>query len=241
LRLLNKPSIPLVVASIITHNPPVYECLKGKLINYHALAANIKSEVEKKAGKTTTVNTIVVAIMRFFDSIEETGEAREGPLRVLKAARITLASDVVDVTIKTKKSELLPMVKVIAELSSTLSEPIHLFQLSNSIKLIADEVEYSTLIRGSLGRGHITKETNKLSRLDIHLSPDIETTPEFGLFLTELLYRHGIRIHQTYIGEETILILDRDEGPKAYEILREEIDRSRTATVAMAPEPLISK
>jgi len=232
LRLLNKPSIPLVVASIITHNPPVYECLKGKLINYHALAANIKSEVEKKAGKTTTVNTIVVAIMRFFDSIEETGEAREGPLRVLKAARITLASDVVDVTIKTKKSELLPMVKVIAELSSTLSEPIHLFQLSNSIKLIADEAEYSTLIRGSLGRGHITKETNKLSRLDIHLSPDIETTPEFGLFLTELLYRHGIRIHQTYIGEETILILGRDEGPKAYEILREEIDRSRTAAMA---------
>jgi hypothetical protein len=111
-----------------------------------------------------------------------------------------------------------------------LNEPIHLFQLSNSIKLTADEAEYTTLIRGALGKGHIAKETTKLSRLDIHLSPEVETTPEFGLFLTELLYRHGIRIHQTYIGEETILILDRDEGPKAYEILREEIDRSRTDT-----------
>jgi hypothetical protein len=230
LALVNKPSIPAVVASIITHNPPVYECLKAKLINYHALAANIKSEVEKKAGKPTTVNTIVVAIMRFADSIREAddGENR-GALRILKAARITLASDVVDVTIKTKKSELLSMVKLIAELSSTLNEPIHLFQLSNSIKLTADEAEYVTLIRGALGKGHIAKETTKLSRLDIHLSPEVEITPEFGLFLTELLYRHGIRIHQTYIGEETILILDRDEGPKAYEILREEIDRSRTA------------
>jgi hypothetical protein len=239
--LLNKPSIPAVVAVIITHNLPVYECLKGKLINYHALAANIKSEVEKKAGKPTTVNTIVVAIMRFFDSIEDVGGGHEGPLHVLKAARITLASDVVDVTIKTKKSELLPMVKQIAELSSTLNEPIHLFQLSNSIKLIADEAEYTTMIRGSLGRGHITKETTKLSRLGIHLSPEIETTPEFGLFLTELLYRHGIRIHQTYIGEETILILDRDEGPKAYEILREEIDRSRTATPELATKPFGSQ
>jgi hypothetical protein len=229
LALLNKPSIPSVVASIITHNPPVYECLKGKLINYHALAANIKTEVEKRAGKPTTVNTIVVAIMRFSDSIEDAGENHEGPLRVLKAARITLASDVVDVTIRTKKSELLLMVKQIADLSSTLNEPIHLFQLSNSIKLIADEAEYAALIRGSLGIGHIAKETTKLSRLDIHLSPEVETTPEFGLFLTELLYRHGIKIHQTYIGEETILILDRDEGPRAYEILREEIDRSRTA------------
>ena len=226
--LLNKPSIPAVVASIITHNPPVYECLKAKLINYHALAANIKSEVERKAGKPTTVNTIVVAIMRFSDSIEDAGGDHEGPLNVLQAARITLASDVVDVTIKTKKSELLPMVKQIAELSSALNEPIHLFQLSNSIKLIADEAEYMALIRGSLGKGHIAKETTKLSRLDIHLSPEVEINPEFGLFLTELLYRQGIRIHQTYIGEETILILDRDEGPKAYEILREEIDRSRT-------------
>jgi hypothetical protein len=230
LALVNKPSIPAVVASIITHNPPVYECLKGKLINYHALAANIKSEVEKKAGKPTTVNTIVVAIMRFSDSIKEVDGGNEGALSILKAARITLASDVVDVTIKTKKSELLSMVKLIAELSSSLNEPIHLFQLSNSIKLTADEAEYIALIRGSLGKGHIAKETTKLSRLDIHLSPEVEITPEFGLFLTELLYRHGIRIHQTYIGEETILILDREEGPKAYEILREEIDRSRTAS-----------
>ena len=227
--LLSKPSIPAVVASIITHNPPVYECLKGKLINYHALAANIKSEVERKAGKPTTVNTIVVAIMRFSDAIREAEGKHEGPLRVLKAARITLASDVVDVTIKTKKSELLSVIKQIAELSSALNEPVHLFQLSNSIKLIADESEYATLIRGNLGKGHIAKETTKLSRLDIHLDPEIEIMPEFGLFLTELLYRHGIRIHQTYIGEETILILDRDEGPKAYEILREEIDMSRTA------------
>ena len=227
--LLSRPSIPAVVASIITHNPPVYECLKAKLINYHALAANIKSEVEKRAGKPTTVNTIVVAIMRFSDSIEDAEGDHEAPLSVLKAARITLASDVVDVTVRTKKSELLAMVKQIADLSAALNEPIHLFQLSNSIKLIADEAEYQAMIRGSLGKGHIAKETTKLSRLDIHLSPEVEITPEFGLFLTELLYRHGISIHQTYIGEETILILDRDEGPRAYEILREEIDMSRTA------------
>jgi hypothetical protein len=228
LAVVSKPSIPTVVASIITHNPPVYECLKARLINYHALAANIKVEVERKAGKPTTINTIVVAIMRFSASIKEAEGEHERHLRVLKAARITLSSDVVDVTIKTKKSELLPMVKQIAELSSALSEPIHLFQLSNSIKLIADEAEYTSLIRGSLGKGRIAKETTRLSRLDIHLSPEVELTSEFGFFLTELLYRHGISIHQTYIGEETILILDRDEGPKTYEILREEIDRSRS-------------
>jgi hypothetical protein len=52
-------------------------------------------------------------------------------------------------------------------------------------------------------------------------------TPEFGLFLTELLYRHGINLRQTYIGEETVLIVDRNDGPRAYEIMRQEIDGTR--------------
>ncbi|MBI2126869.1 MAG: DUF2304 domain-containing protein, partial [Thaumarchaeota archaeon] len=73
--------------------------------------------------------------------------------------------------------------------------------------------------------------TTQLSRLDVYLSPAVETTPEFGLFLTELLYRHGINIGHTYIGEETVLILDRADGPRAYDVLREEIDKSRTGLV----------
>jgi len=223
------PSIPTVVASIITHNQAVYTCLKQKIINYHALAANIKSEVEKLAGRPTSVNTIVVAIMRFSNTITEVGKAE--PLLILREARITLVSDVVDVTIKARKPELFHIVKKLAELSSNLSEPIHLFQLSNSIKLIADEKEYNSSIRSSLDRLQIARETTELSRLAIYLSPAVEMTPEFGLFLTELLYRHGINIRHTYIGEETVLILGRADGPRACEVLREEIDKSRTDSV----------
>ncbi len=222
-----KASIPAVVASIVTHNPAVYECLKQRIVNYHALAASIKSEVERLAERPTSVNTIVVALVRFSDTITKAGTPESLP--ILRDARITLASDVVDVTIKAKKPELFFVAKQLAELSSTLSEPIHLFQLSSSIKLIADEGEYNSLIRPFLDKANIARETTQLSILDIHLSPAVETTPEFGFFLTELLYRQGVKIRHTYIGEETILVLGRDEGSRAYGILRQEIDRSRTA------------
>lgn len=223
------PSIPTAVVSIITHNQAVYECIRQKIINYHALAANIKSDVERLAGRPTSINTIVVAIMRFSNTITEVRKAE--PMVVLRDARITLASDVVDVTIKARKSELFQIVKKLADLSSSLNEPTHLFQLSNSIKLIADEKEYNSSIRSSLDNIQIARETTQLSRLDVYLSPAVETTPEFGLFLTELLYRHGINIRHTYIGEETVLILDRADGPRAYEVLRKEIDKSRTDLV----------
>jgi len=223
-----KRTVPSAVRSIITHNQPLSECIKLKVINYHALANKIKPEVERLTGRKTSINTLVVALKRFSDTI--TVGTLE-PLRILKDARIKLASDIVDVTIKAKKSELFLIAKRIAELSSSLNEPIHIFQLSSSIKLIADEREYKSLIRSSLDKIRIAREKTELSRLDIHLPPAVEMTPGFGLFLTELLYSQGIHIRDTYIGEETILILGREDGPRAYEILRQEIDRSRAAIV----------
>jgi len=223
----NTLTIPTVVAAIITRDLALYECFKRRLVNYHAVAGSIKPEVEKLAGKSTTINTIVVAITRFSETIERNGG--EKPIRVLGGARISLASDVVDVTIRARKSEQYEIAKRIGELSPSLSEPARMFQLSNSIELVADEREYESIIRAALERFEITKETTALSRLDIHLSPEAEVAPQFGLFLTELLYRHGINIRQTYIGEETVLIMGRADGPRAYEVLQAEIDESRAA------------
>ena len=217
-----------MVASIITRDLALHECFKRKLVNYHAIAASIKPEVEKLAGRPTTINTIVVAITRLSNgNIRSTDEK---PVSALKDARITLASDVVNVTINARKSELYEVAKRIGALSSSLSEPTRMFQLSSSIELIADEGEYDSLIKSSLEPFEISRETTKLSRLDIRLSPAAQLDPGFGLFLSELLYRHGIGIRQSYIGEETVLILERSDGPLAFEILQNEIDASRTAS-----------
>jgi hypothetical protein len=228
-------SIPTVVASVIARDLALYECFKRRLVNYHAVAASIKPEVEKLAGRPTTINTIVVAITRL-----STGEVRssdEKPVSVLKDARIALASDVVNVTISARKSELYEVAKRIGALSSSLSEPTRMFQLSSSIELVADEREYESLIKSSLEPFEISRETAKLSRLDIHLSPAVQLNPGFGLFLSELLYRHGISIRQTYIGEETVLILKRSDGPLAFEVLQDEIDASRTTSSKSKDRP----
>jgi hypothetical protein len=171
----NTPSVPTIVASLITRDLALYECFRRKLVNYHAVAASIKPDVEKLAEKTTTINTIVVAITRFSESIERvTGEK---PVRILGGARISLASDVVAVTIRARKTEQYEIAKRIGELAPSLSEPTKMFQLSNSIELV------------------------------------------------------GVKIRQTYIGEETVLIMSRADGPRAFEVLQAEIDESRVASM----------
>lgn len=222
-------TVPGAVASIVTNNQPIYECVKQKLVNYHAVAAKIKPDVDKITGRKTSINTIVVAIKRFADTI--TDVILEETLDILKDARITLASQFAGVTIKAKKSEFPIILKQLTELSSSLNEPPHIFQLSNSIKLVVDSDDYESSFKPRLSKWHITKEEMDLSKLSLRLPSEVERTPGFASFITELLYRSGINILNAYIGEDTILILDKSDGPRAYAIFEREIVRSKKGPI----------
>ncbi len=226
--LQDRVTVPRAVASIIVKNQPIYECIKQKLINYHALAAKIKPDVENLTGRETSINTIVVAMKRFSDTL--TNVKAEEPIDILKDARITLASHIVDVTVKAKKSEFPAVLKQITEISSNLNDPPQIFQLSNSIKLVADVEDYETSIRSALSNWQIANENMDSSKLTLHLPSEVKRVPGFASLITDLLYRSGINIVNTYIGEETILILARNDGPRAYEILEREMVRSKNDT-----------
>jgi hypothetical protein len=223
-------SIPAAVNSIITHNQPVYSCLKAKIVNYHALAKFIKTDVEKVAGRRTSINTLVVAIKRFSDNIDRQRPGIERPMNTLRDATITLTSDVADVTIRPKKSEFPAVLKKIIDISSRLDESPDILKSSNLIKLVADEKQYRSDLRSELRKGGdlVVRELMGLSRLTIHLSTEVEgKDPSFPLFISELLYLQGVNVIHSYIDEDTIVIVDKSDGPRAYEIIQREIMRAR--------------
>ncbi|MHB8566506.1 MAG: hypothetical protein ACYC7D_09755 [Nitrososphaerales archaeon] len=200
--------------------------MKLRIVNYHALASVIKSEIEKITGKSTTVNTLVVAIKRYSDTLKEENR-KLPPIDVLKDATITLTSDVADVTMRPKKSEFSGILKKIVEISSQLDETPDLFKSSNLIKLVAGEKEYKALIRTGLAKAHVVKEMMGLSKLTLHLSPLAKKNSGFAVFLSELLYRDGIDVTYSHIDEDTVLLVNNGDGPRAYEILQREIFRSK--------------
>ena len=202
----------------------MHTCLKLKIINFHALATIIKAEVEKLTRKPTTINTLVVAIKRLSDTHEQ--DRKLPPLEILKDATITLTSDVADVTIRPKKSEFPGLLKKIVEISSRLDDSPDIFKSSNIIKLVADEKEYKSLIRSELGKTQITKELTGLSKLTLLLSPHAKRDSGFNLFISDLLYRQGIEVVHSYIDEDTVILVNKLDAPRAYEILEQEIMRS---------------
>ena len=105
----NSVSVPEAVRETLTRNYPVYQCLKMKLMNFHSLAEFIQPQVQQLSGKEPSVNTLVVAIKRFSDTLAN--DKSPDAARVLKDARISLSSGIVDVTIRTPRNQFFTIVK----------------------------------------------------------------------------------------------------------------------------------
>src|SRR5438046_8833481 len=104
-----------------------------KPMTSHSLAELIQPQVQQLSGKEASINTLVVAIKRFSDTL--TNSKSPDASKVLKDARISLSSGIVDVTIRAPKTQSSAIVKELSDAAAELSEFPHLFPLSNSINL----------------------------------------------------------------------------------------------------------
>ncbi len=220
----NSISVPEAVREILTRNYPIYQCLKMKLMNFHSLAEFIQPQIQQLVGKETSINALVVAIKRFSDTLSN--DKTPDTSRVLKDARISLSSGIIDVTIRVPRTQFSTVVKELSEAANNLSEFPHIFPLSNSIKLILPAEDYA-LVQGTLE--HIREATTQanVSKLILNLSPRAEMTPGIASYITELLFRNGVNILDAFLGYgDIIMVVDDRDGPIAYDVLQKEIHGS---------------
>src|SRR3989442_10559171 len=118
-----------------------------KLMNFHSLAEFIQPQVQQLSGKEASINTLVVAIKRFSDTLSNSNSP--DPSKVLKDARISLSSGIVDVTIRAPRNQFSAIVKELSEVAGELSQVPQIFPLSNSLKIILAQEDY-TLVPGEL-------------------------------------------------------------------------------------------
>src|SRR6058998_3477447 len=223
----NGVSVPEAVREILTRNYPVYQCLKMKLMNFHSLAEFIQPQVQQLSGKEASINTLVVAIKRFSDTLSDSKSP--DPSKVLKDARISLSSRIVDVTIRAPKTQFPSIVKELSNAASELSEFPHIFPLSNSIKLILPAEDYA-LVSGKLEHLREAATQANVSKLILNLSPRAEMTPGIASYITELLFRNGVNILDAFLGYgDIIMVVDDRDGPLAYDVLQGEIRGSTKA------------
>lgn len=220
------PSVPEAVRMIIGRNPHLYECLKMRVLNYNAVAEVIQSEVEEMVGKRVNTNTIVAALVRYANSIAQQ-EAPSNPLEALKKAKFTLTTGVADITIQTPHTRQSEILKELFDfLSSEQVTHFNIFKTPDSLRVIMSTEDFER-IRVKLEDIGLNYEDG-YARLNISLSTDEEELPDILNFITENLYRSGIRSMDAFFNyDDIVLILKESDAPKAFDILRKQVEYIR--------------
>ncbi len=211
-------SVPHAVKQIIGSNTLFFQALSTGIANYTALAQKIKPEVEKLTRSEVNINTLVVAIKRFADSLDEI-EYEYHP--VFDGVRMTLTGSIIDIDFQ-EADDVYEVLDEIFELGSGYN----LFRTNKQIRLFAEDInEVRNVFKSSLKRS--TGEIRDgLSKITITVQSDKENTYEILSIVFSILYNNRIPLYNAFFSQnEIILILDMSDAAKAYEIIREKLSR----------------
>lgn len=219
---LTSISVPEVVREIITRNRSIFDCMKMDLINYTALAVKIQSDVERVLGNSVNLNTIVVAIKRFADSLDLKDEVEEQS--VLKNARLALTDGIVDIKFSIKDSQGIDPLTILAKFSKITSD-YDFFRSSDSFRFLTEDLDDIRQIFDTLpNRENIFSAGLAKIRISI---PQNQNKSDVVSYVAEVLHNSGVELVNAFFSQDNIIIILKEkDASRAYEILHSDIIRS---------------
>ena len=227
----NSLSVPDAVKQILTNNSIYMQALELGIANYTALAARIRKDIERLVGSNVNLNTIVVAIKRFSDTLEKRNgrsketeqEERPSNQDAPKGARakMSLTGSIVDLAFQKNHDDALA--EVLEEFFGQESRH-SFFQTDNHFTLLAEDAEeIQNIIASALEKfqGRVKKG---LSKITITVNAE-ERDPYLLLSLvSNILYNHRVPVHSSFFtSNEMVIILNDKDAAKAYDLIRTEI------------------
>jgi len=209
-------SVPHAVRQIIGSNTLFFQALSTGIANYTALAQKIKPEVEKLTKSEVNVNTLVVAIKRFADSLDGI-DYEYHP--IFEGVRMSLTGSIIDIDFH-ETDDVYQVLDEIFELGSGYN----MFRTNKQIRLFAEDIdEIRTMFKSSPKRA-IGEITDGLSKITITVQSDKENTYEVLSLVLSLLHNNRIPLYNAFFTQnEIILILGMNDAAKAYEVIREKL------------------
>ncbi len=211
-------TVPEAIRNVLANNNIYLQALELGIANYTALAERIKPDIEKLIGSKVNLNTIVVAIKRFADTLDEKLDGKP----MITKAKMSLTGSIIDISLQKENDE---------DLAAILDEfferenRYHVFQTDNHLTLLAEDAEDTRKIVSSALEKFGGKVLEGLSRVSLSLNSE-EQSPYYLLSLiSTILYNHRINVHSAFFtANEIVLILSNKDAAKAYDLIRMRIE-----------------
>ena len=209
-------SVPHAVKQIISSNTLFFQALSSGIANYTALAQKIKPQVEKLTKSEVNINTLVVAVKRFADSLNE-NDYKYHP--VFDGVRMSLTGSIIDIDFNETDN----VYRVLDEIFE-LGSGYNMFRSNKQIRLFAEDIEEIRSMFKSSNEGATGEIKDGLSKITITVQSDKENTYEVLSIVFSILHNNRIPLYNAFFSQnEIILILSMNDAAKAFEVIREKL------------------
>jgi len=192
------------------------------LINYTALAVKIQPEIERVLGNSVNINTVVVAIKRFSDSLQIKEDIREES--VLKNARLALTDGIMDIKFSIKNSNEIDPITILDKFSKVTNN-FEFFRVSDSFRFLAEDIEDVRQIFSGISNREDMFSTG-LAKIRISI-PTSQNQSDVVSYVAEVLHSNGIELVNAFFSQDSIVIvLHKKNSSRAYDILHSDIMRT---------------
>ena len=229
-------SVPQAIKEILSSNNLYRQALLCGIANYTALAQKIKPDVEKLTASEVNIGTIVVAIKRLVDRLQEEEEIQnESDLKhilpIIEGARMSLTGSVIDIDFNESRFDQLS--DIFDELfEKEISHNYNVFQTDRQIRLLTEDIKEirNIVVSGSKKFDGVIK--GGLSKITITIPPilnDVDNDNKYYRFISsvsDIIYNSRIKVQDAFFTpREIVLVLDDEDALRAYELLKPTITR----------------
>ena len=229
-------SVPQAIKEILFSNNLYLQALLAGIANYTALAQKIKPDVEKLTASEVNIGTIVVAIKRLVDNLQNKGDKDKISVNndypIVEDVRMSLTGSIIDVDFNESKFDQFSF--ILDEIfQKETNYKYNLFQTDKQIRLLLDDVEEirNTAVRASKKfdgkiRDGLSKITITIPSLLDRNNNDIRTYHRFISSVSDIIYNSRIELQDAfYTPNEIVLVLNDTDAARTYELLRAKITK----------------
>ena len=218
-------SVPEAIRKILANDHVYMQALTLGIANYTALAERIKPDIERLTGSKVNLNTIVVAIKRFADTLEKKNmqqkENSNTHLTTTKA-KMSLTGSIIDIDFQKENNDndndaLATILDEFFEQDSRYN----LFQTDSHFSLLTEDADEIRRMVANAIQKFDGKISEGLSKITVSLTPDDQSPYHILSVVSNILYNHQIPIHSAFFtANEIVLILNDKDAAKAYDLIR---------------------
>src|SRR5918999_6002196 len=219
-------SVPEAIRKILANDHVYMQALTLGIANYTALAERIKPDIERLTGYKVNLNTIVVAIKRFADTLEKKKnmqhENSNTYLTTTTKAKMSLTGSIIDIDFQKENNDndndaLATILDEFFEQDSRYN----LFQTDSHFSLLTEDADEIRRMVADAIQKFDGKISEGLSKISVSLTSKDQSPYHILSVVSNILYNHQIPIHSAFFtANEIVLILNDRDAAKAYDLIR---------------------